>query len=71
MKGWFTADVEKVAETIKEHGKLKILDDNSLIVEMKDFITTEVLSGRLKELFGEEVWIEYLPKSNNRNIIAE
>jgi hypothetical protein len=33
MKGWVTADVKKVIETVKRHGYLKVLDEQDLVVE--------------------------------------
>jgi hypothetical protein len=63
MKGWFTADVYKAAEVIKEHGELKTLDDYHLVVETKDIKSMEALSQHLKDVFGEDVWIEHIPKN--------
>jgi hypothetical protein len=33
MKGWVTADVQKVIDVVKGHGFLKVLDDRDLVVE--------------------------------------
>jgi hypothetical protein len=63
MKGWFTADVHKVAEIVKVHGELKTLDDYHLVIETKDIKALEALSEDLKKEFGEEVWVELIPKS--------
>ena len=62
MKGWFTADVHKVAEVVKEYGKLKLLDDYNLVIETGDMAALNTLSGDLKNVFGEEVWVEHMPK---------
>ena len=63
MKGWFTADVHCVAEIAKEHGKLKLLDDSNLVIETEDMAALNALSEKLKDAFGEEVWIEHMPKT--------
>ncbi len=63
MKGWFTADVKKAAEIIKEYGELKTLDDYHLVVETKDMKALDALSERLKNEFGEEVWVEHIQKN--------
>jgi hypothetical protein len=36
MKGWVTADVNKVTEIVRQHGQLKTLDDYDLVVETRD-----------------------------------
>jgi len=63
MKGWVTADVNTVTEIIRQHGKLKILDDYDLVVETRDKPDLEALSHKLAEVFGEEVWLEPIGKS--------
>ena len=63
MKGWFTADVYKVSEIIKQYGKLKLLDEYNLIVETKNMAGIEKLSRHLIDVFKEEVWIEHMPKT--------
>lgn len=63
MKGWFTADVHKTADIINEYGELRLLDDYHLVIEVKDIKILEDLSRHLKKEFGEEVWIEHIPKS--------
>ena len=63
MKGWVTADVGRVTEIIRQHGKLKILDDYDLVVETSDKQDQEALSQKLSEAFGEEVWLEPIAKT--------
>ena len=63
MKGWVTADVSRVTEIIRQHGKLKILDDYDLVVEAREKADLEALSHKLAEAFGQEVWIEPIAKS--------
>lgn len=62
MKGWFTADVYEVARVIKQHGKLRLLDERELSVETPDRDSLERLSDELNEVFGPEVWVEHIPK---------
>ena len=63
MKGWVTADVSRVTEIIRQHGKLKILDDYDLVVETRDKADQETLLKKLSEAFGGEVWLEPITKS--------
>ena len=63
MKGWFTVDVDQVIDLIKPHGRLKVLDDRDLVVETKDRAGIKALSSKQTEVFGEEVWIEEIPKT--------
>ena len=63
MKGWVTADVSRVTEIIRQHGKLIILDDYDLVVETRDQPDLETLSHQLAEAFGGEVWLEPIAKS--------
>jgi hypothetical protein len=63
MKGWVTADVYQVIEIVQLYGKLKILDDYDLVVETQDMADMEALSKKLTEIFGEEAWIEPIPKT--------
>ena len=63
MKGWVTADVRQAADIIGQYGKLKILDDYDLVVETRDKADMEALSKKLTEAFGEEAWLEPIPKT--------
>ena len=63
MKGWVTADVGRATEIIRQYGKLRILDDYDLVVETKDQADMASLSKKLTEAFGEEAWIEPIPKT--------
>jgi len=63
MKGWVTVDVYRVAEIIRQHGNLKILDDYDLVVEARDKPDLEAISHNLSEAFGGEVWLEPIAKS--------
>jgi len=62
MKGWFTVDVRKVIEIIRQHGKLKLLDDYHLVVETEDEAEMTALAVQLAEAFGEEMELERFAK---------
>ena len=62
MKGWVSADVVKIAELIIRYGKLRVLDETDLVVETKDKDTMEKLSRELSRSFGDQVWLELVPK---------
>lgn len=62
MKGWFTADVRRVIEIVRQHGKLKVLDDYDLVVETENELEMTSLAEKLAEAFGEEIALERLVK---------
>ncbi|OPY90143.1 MAG: hypothetical protein A4E72_00804 [Syntrophus sp. PtaU1.Bin208] len=62
MKGWVTTDPQKVIEAIRPHGRLKVLDDWELVVEMEKPEDFENLQKTLAERFDGEVDLETIPK---------
>lgn len=62
MKGWVTTDPLQVIETIKPYGRLKVLDDEELVVEMEKQENFEQLQKLLAEKFAGEVDLEAIPK---------
>ena len=62
MKGWFTLDVRRVIEIVRQHGKLKVLDDYDLVVETENELEMTSLAEKLSEAFGEEIALERLVK---------
>jgi hypothetical protein len=62
MKGWVTADPYKVIEVVKQHGRLKVLDDRELVVEFESEVEAEKLQETLAGTFGGEVDIELVKK---------
>ncbi|OGP63701.1 MAG: hypothetical protein A2V65_08320 [Deltaproteobacteria bacterium RBG_13_49_15] len=62
MNGWFTVDVSQAIQIFNRFGRLKILDDHNLVIETEDRSKMEELSKALSEAFGEEAWIEPIPK---------
>src|SRR4030042_6458655 len=43
MKGWITVDPAKVIEIVNKFGRLKVLDDRELVIEMEDEASLEEL----------------------------
>jgi len=58
MKGWVTVDVKKVIETIKPYGRLKVLDDRDLVVEVETEKDFEKLSEEFTRNFGDQLDLE-------------
>jgi len=63
MKGWVTTDPYKVIEIVKQYGKLKVLDDRELVIEMEKEDNFKELANALLETFGAEVDIEMVKKT--------
>lgn len=62
MKGWVTVDPAKVVEVIKRHGRLVILDDRELVIEMEKVDDYEKIVADLKKNFKDEVEAELIGK---------
>jgi hypothetical protein len=60
MKGWITVDPAKVIEVVNEFGRLKVLDDRELVVEMEDRESFDNLKKNLFSTFGNEVDVELI-----------
>jgi len=54
MKGWITVDPSRAIEVISEFGRLKILDDRELVVEMEDRENFDHLKKKLSSVFNEK-----------------
>jgi hypothetical protein len=63
MKGWVTTDPYKVIEIVKQYGKLKVLDDRELVIEIEKEDNVRGLENALLEAFGTEVDIEMVNKT--------
>ena len=63
MKGWITVDPSKVIEVVSEFGRLKVLDDRELVVEVEDGKALQGLQAKAKAAFGDQVDIEGIPGS--------
>jgi hypothetical protein len=62
MKGWVTADPSKVIEIVNRFGRLKVLDDRELVVEVENREELENLQKALQKAFGSEVDAEAITK---------
>jgi hypothetical protein len=62
MKGWITVDPAKVIEIVSQFGRLKLLDDRELVVEMEDEASFEELKKSIADAFSDQVDVELIPK---------
>lgn len=62
MKGWITVDPAKVIEIVGRFGRLKVLDDRELVIEMEDESSFDELKKSIDEAFGDQVDVELIPK---------
>ncbi|MFB3887120.1 MAG: hypothetical protein ACE144_17990 [Thermodesulfobacteriota bacterium] len=62
MKGWVTTDPLKVIEVIHRFGRLKVLDDKELVIEVEKMEDFQELQKALQEAFGGEVDAELILK---------
>jgi hypothetical protein len=58
MQGWVTVDPSSLIEVIGRYGRLKILDDRDLVVELEDEKGYKELQRELRERFDNEVDLE-------------
>ena len=58
MKGWVTANPDKVIEVINSYGRLKVLDERDLVIEFERTEDFENLKSALQETFEGEVEVE-------------
>ena len=68
MKGWVTVDPAKAIEVVNRFGRLKVLDDRELVVEVEKKEDLQGLEKALAETFGNEVNVEEIVKSSSRNV---
>ena len=62
MKGWVTVDPQKVIEVVQRFGRLKVLDDRELVIEVEKAEDFQKLQKTLSEAFGGEVEVEKILK---------
>jgi len=67
MKGWVTVDPAKVIDVVNRFGRLKVLDDKELVVEVEKKENLHNLETALVEAFGNEMNVEEIVKSTSRN----
>ncbi len=62
MKGWVTVDPSRVIDMVNRYGRLKVLDDRELVIEMEKMEDFEKLQKALQETFEGEVDAEQIHK---------
>jgi hypothetical protein len=62
MKGWVTVDPSKVIEVVNRHGRLKVLDDRDLVIEVEKTENFKDLQKALHEAFDQQVEAELIKK---------
>jgi len=62
MKGWITVDPDNVIEAVNKYGRLKVLDDRELVVEVEKTEDIQKLQKALQETFEGEVDVEAISK---------
>ena len=62
MKGWVTTDPKQVIEVVKRYGRLKVLDDRELVIELEREEDFQELQDELAASLGGEVDIEHVQK---------
>ena len=62
MKGWITVDPNEAIEIVNQYGRLKVLDDRELVVEVEKMVDFQKLEKALAETFEGEVDAEVIPK---------
>jgi len=62
MKGWITVDPQEVIEAVQRYGRLKVLDERELVIEVEKSEDFQRLQKKVQETFGGEVNVEAIPK---------
>lgn len=62
MKGWITIDPKKAIEVVERYGRLKVLDDRELVVELQRMEDFQNLQKALFDAFGNEMEAELILK---------
>jgi hypothetical protein len=62
MKGWVTVDPQKAIEVVERYGRLKVLDDRELVVEVETMEDFRRLQEALLTSFGNEMEAELILK---------
>ena len=62
MKGWITVDPQKVIEVVNRYGRLKVLDERELVVEVEEIEDIQRLQKAVQETFEGEVDVEPVSK---------
>jgi hypothetical protein len=62
MKGWITVDPKEVIGVVSQYGRLNVLDDKELVVEVEEAEDLQKLQRALREAFESEVDAEAILK---------
>jgi hypothetical protein len=62
MKGWITVDPDEVTKIVNQYGRLKVLDERELVVEVEKTEDIQRLQKAVQEAFQGEVDIETILK---------
>lgn len=62
MKGWVTTDPYEVIEEVKGYGRLRVLDERELVLEVDTMEAYESLRSALQAKFGGEIELELIPR---------
>jgi hypothetical protein len=62
MKGWITVDPKEVIKVVNQYGRLKVLDERELVVEVEEMEDFQKLQKKVQETFGGEVDFETISK---------
>jgi len=62
MKGWVTVDPDQAIGVVRQYGRLKVLDDQELVIEFEKMEDVHHLEKALVEAFEGEVNIELRTK---------
>lgn len=62
MKGWVTVDPYEVIKVVNQYGRLKVLDERELVVEVEKMEDIQRLQKVIQETFRGEVDIEAISK---------
>ena len=62
MKGWITVDPKEVIKVVNQYGKLKVLDETDLVIEVEKKEDIQKLEKAVQETFRGEVDVEVILK---------
>ncbi|MFC1986386.1 hypothetical protein ACFLWC_05280 [Chloroflexota bacterium] len=62
MKGWITVDPAKVIDVVCKFGRLKVLDDRELVIEIEDMANFGEMQKSLSDAFGDQLDVELIRK---------
>jgi hypothetical protein len=62
MKGWITVDPNEVIEVVNPYGRLRVLDDRELVIEVEKMTDFQNLQKALAKNFDGEVDAEVIQK---------